>query len=526
MSTRATLYGLVIAGIGFVLTRFTVTLAATDSTGQFLFGGIVPLVLGLSLAAFGVILAVGSYDAAFVRTTAVWCVLGTGTMLALVVLTVLGSDPSTLLEAEIAREQTSLSNFLIGGALGGTLTGLYAAQNRRQRVELRQQANRLVLLNRLLRDQVINAATAIKGYTEVLDNEGAGQSADVIEKQADSVVETVENVKYLSETADRAKRSLSTVDVDGTLRAELERARDTYPDVAFDLSGADEPVSVRANAHLGEVFRHLLQNAAEYSEGATPTVSAAVTATGRTVTVRITDDGPGLPASQRALLEDGTIAEYDDPTTGFGLNIVRLLTESFDGQIRTTVTEEGSTVEVVLPRTMGEHGPLSGNTLTMPSVSPRRIGLAVGASLVAGLTMATAMVGLDGDVPVIGALYGAESIPVATIAHEFHSVVFGLIYAAVLSAAPAAYIRSVGTRILLGVVFGALLWLVAAGLIQPVWLQLVGIDTPVPNLTLPGFAGHLVWGLTLGSLYHAGDRWLAGIETALSDAGDWFAPRL
>jgi two-component system OmpR family sensor kinase len=526
MPTRETLYGLVIAGIGFVLTRFTVTLAATDSTGQFLFGGIVPLVLGLSLAAFGVILAVGTYDAAFVRTTAVWCVLGTGTMLVLVVLTILGSEPDVLTNMEVARERTYLSNFLIGGAVGGTLTGLYAGQNRRHRTELRQQANRLVVLNRLLRDQVINAATAIKGYTGVLDEEGADRSANVIEKQADAVIETVENVKYLSETADRGEQPLSAVDVGETLTAEVDRTREAYPDVSFDLTGADEPVAVRANARVGEVFRHLLENAAEYSQGPAPSVSATVTPKGRTVTVRITDEGPGLPDAQRALLEDGEIAEYDDPTTGFGLNIVRLLTESFDGRIRTTVGESGSTVEVVLPRARDEPSPVTSNTLTMPAVAPRQIELAVGASLVAGVAMAAAMIGLGGDVPVIGALYGAESMPVAMVAHEFHSVVFGLIYAAVLSAVPATYLRTAGVRVSVSVGLSVLLWLVAAGVIMPAWLRWVGLATPVPNLAFPGFVGHVVWGLALGVLYHAGDRWLTGTDTPVTGSGDGLTTRL
>ena len=217
MSSRATTYGLLIGAIGFVLTRFTVTLAATDSTGQFLFAGIVPLVLGLSLTAFGVILAVGAYDAAFVRTTAVWCVLGTVTMLALVVLTLLGSEPAALMDMDAARERTYLSNFLIGGALGGTLTGLYAAQNRRHRTALRQQANRLVLLNRLLRDRVINAATAIKGYTEMLE-ETPDHSGEVIDSQADTVIETVENVKYLSETSDRATVAVGGIDLGKTVQ--------------------------------------------------------------------------------------------------------------------------------------------------------------------------------------------------------------------------------------------------------------------------------------------------------------------
>jgi anti-sigma regulatory factor (Ser/Thr protein kinase) len=311
-----------------------------------------------------------------------------------------------------------------------------------------------------------------------------------------------------------------------TLAAEGDRAQEAYPDVSFDLSGADEPVAARANAQVGEVFRHLLENAAEYSRGPTPSVSAAVIPNGHTVTVRITDEGPGLPDAQRALLEDGEIAEYDDPTTGFGLNIVRLLTESFDGRIRTTVGESGSTVKVVLPRARGEHGPVTSNTLTMPAVAPRQIELAVGASLVAGVAMAAAMIGLGGDVPVIGALYGAESMPVAIIAREFHSVVFGLIYAAVLSAVPATYLRTLGTRIAVSVGLSVLLWLVAAGVIMPAWLRLVGLTTPVPNLAFPGFVGHVVWGLALGVLYHASDRWLAGANAPVTGSDDGLVPRL
>jgi len=494
MSSRATTYGLLIGAIGFVLTRFTVTLAATDSTGQFLFAGIVPLVLGLSLTAFGVILAVGAYDAAFVRTTAVWCVLGTVTMLALVVLTLLGSEPAALMDMDAARERTYLSNFLIGGALGGTLTGLYAAQNRRHRTALRQQANRLVLLNRLLRDRVINAATAIKGYTEMLE-ETPDHSGEVIDSQADTVIETVENVKYLSETSDRATVAVGGIDLGDTVETEVERARAAHPEVTFDVTGTDTETTVRASEQVGEVFHQLLENAAEYSEGPEPAVSVTVSASTRTATVSITDEGTGLPPSQRALLEEGRIAEYDDPTTGFGLNIVRLLAESFDGRIETTAGDGGSTVEVTLPLSGSQEG-ASSEALTMPGVAPSRIGVAVVASLFAGAAMGVAMVQL----------------------HQFHSVVFGLTFAALLSALPATYTGTAANRVVLGVGFGVLLWLVAAGLIMPVWLRLVGLAAPVPNLALPGFVGHVVWGLTLGTLYGAGGRWLARTDAAGSDS--------
>lgn len=501
--------GLVIAAIGFFLTRFTVTLAADESTVQFLFAGILPLVLGLSLAAFGVVLTVGAYERGLVRTTAMWCVLGTGTMAILVILTVLGTQPDLMAPEEL-REQTYLSNFLIGGAVGGTLTGLYAARNRRQRRELRQQANRLVLLNRLLRDKVINAATAIKGHSDVLAHEHSEESVAVIGNQAENVIDIVENVKYLSNTADRASVTLGSVDVTRVLDKEISTVRERYPDADVEWSHPQEEITVRANAQVAEVFGQLLENAIEYSNAGTPKLSVSVSQSPNDVVVEITDNGPGLPETQQALLERGEIAEFDDPTTGFGLNIVRLLTESFDGEITTTV-EDGTTVQLRLPRSDSPTA-MSTGMLTVPGVSPTRLGLAVVVALSAGLAMGATMVAAGGDIPVIGALYGIKEPAVGVISHQFHSVVFGLVYAGILSAGPGRLTSSLRDRVLVAVAFALSLWLFAAGVIMPVWLQFVGISAPIPNLTAPSLVGHLVWGLSLGVLYHYGDGWLDRTE--------------
>ena len=53
------------------------------------------------------------------------------------------------------------------------------------------------------------------------------------------------------------------------------------------------------------------------------------------------------------------------------------------------------------------------------------------------------------------------------------------------------------------------LWIGAAGLIMPVWLNLVGIPASLPSVSATGLASHLVWGLTLGAAYHAGTVYLS-----------------
>lgn len=401
----------------------------------------------------------------------------------------------------------------IGGAVGGTLTGLYAARNRRHRRDLRQQANRLILLNRLLRDKVINSATAIKGHADVLSADHRAESVEVVGEQADSVIETVENVKYLAETGDKSDQTLGSVDVIECLNTEIEAVQERFPNAEFDCETPDEEIRVRATAQLSEVFRHLLTNAAQYSDGQ-PRVSAAVDLAPNHVTIQIADDGPGLPAEQRSLLEAGEIAEFDDPTTGFGLNIVRLLIESYEGEIKTAVDETGTTVSIRLPREQAEAGAhATSRAITAPGVSPPQIALAVVASLVAGVVMGAGMVATGGNMPIIGALYGIRDPLVAVISHEFHSVVFGLVYAGVLSTLPANAVRRFRMQMAIAVGLGLVLWFFAAGVVMPLWLGLLGIDAAVPMVTVPSLIGHLLWALSLGTLYYYGDRWLAAKTT-------------
>ncbi len=507
------LAGLWVAGIGFFVTRFTVSLAAYEQPMSFFISGIVPLVLGLSLAAFGIALVVGSFDPAAVRTIAVWCIVGTATMAGLVLLTVLGSEPGALRGVSSLRSTVSLANFLIGGGIGGTLTGLYAAQDRTHRRELRQQANQLVTLNRLLRHEVLNAVTVIQGSAEAVAGDPAGASSDAmarIQERSQHVVATIDDVKHLTQTASVGE-TVVAVDLGQVVRESVAAVRAAYPAASVVTSGDDPAgVSVWADARLATALTHLVRNAVQHNDVDEPSVVVETALAGDAACVRVVDDGPGLPAQERAVLERGEISELDDPSSGFGTNVARMLVERGGGDIRTSVAESGTTVEVDLPRTTGPPpGPVDALDVRTYGVDRTRLLVTVGAALVAGGVMGGAIQAMSGTVPVIGALYGVPDPLVGWITHEFHSVVFGLVFAGLLTGLPGAYAGRLAARVAVGVGWGVVLWLVASGIVMPVWLNLVGIPATVPSVTRTALATHLLWGATLAVVYHAGERWLA-----------------
>jgi signal transduction histidine kinase len=487
--------GFVIAGIGFFLTRFTVTLAAYEDPVRFVIAGVVPLVLGLGLAASGVALAVGGFERSFVNTVTVWCIAGAASMLLLIFLTLVGNGTSIAMEP--VRSQTYLSNFLIGGSVGGALTGIYAGRASHQRRTLKKQASQLEMVNRLLRDEVLNAITVIQGRAEVLHTVDDSSSVTAIERRSGDVRSTIENVKHITRNATTA---LESTPVAPCVDSAVAEVTGRYPDGEITATDIDSSLAVWANPLLEDALSHLIENGIAYSDGSPPTAEIDVSATEKAVSITVTDNGPGLPAQQQQLIEDGEIGEYEDRSIGFGLNIVRLLAESYNGSVTATVTDSGTSITLTLRRADTGLAATSGSETRL---SRMQLGLVTTASLIAGAVMGAFLQMIVGSVPVVGSLYGSTNVWIGWITHEFHSVVFGFIYVSLTTLIPDTYsdrIRYYGV----GIAWGAVLWLVAASIIMPLWLRLVGFSVAVPNLQAASLVGHLLWGLILGIAYQIG----------------------
>lgn len=513
MGTRVNYSGLVVAGLGFFLTRFTVTLAIYENPLRFYFAGILPLMLGLGLAAFGVALAVADLPVETVRTTAIWCVIGVATMFVLVVVTLLGSAGGVP-DLTTVRSQAYLSNFLIGGAVGGTMTGLYAAGNRRHRAEIQHQANRLEVLNRLLRHEVLNAVTVIQGWNSIDDGD-ATEVTERIDTKSVAIVDTIEEVKYLARSTGSNVLSTSAVDVESCIRSSVATVEERNPGARVSIASCPSDLTVRATARVERVFIHLLENAISYDGDTDPEIEVTTTSNRARISVRW--HGHDISDTERALLERGEIAEFDDPGTGLSLNLVRLFVEDCGGSIETDVEGSETTVTVVLSLAEREHAtkqPLPSGLTDVSPVVPHLV-VTLGSALLAGVAYGLVSESLGGSIAGIGVFYGAPTPLIGWITHEFHSVVFGFVFAGLVSLIPAKRRNTISAHVSIGIVWAVFLWFFAAGVIAPIWLRLLGIPAPIPNVSSTLLASHVVWGLSLGVLttwgYEYVTPWLWGL---------------
>lgn len=249
------------------------------------------------------------------------------------------------------------------GAAGGLLVGYVEARAiqrelEAQRAEIRaeeaeSQRRWLDYLNGLLRHEVLNTANIITGYASILlDDETLDDTTEAhlatIHRQGRDMTNVIRDVQVLLETTSEPDR-LKPMNLSDVLADELDQLRDTHESVTVEAS-IPEDVTVLADDLLARVFSNLFRNAVEHNDAERPTVRVTVEETGDTVLVRVSDDGPGIPASDRTALFDRS--DNTGASHGLGLYLVRTLAERYDGRVELTESgPDGSVFTVELSTT-------------------------------------------------------------------------------------------------------------------------------------------------------------------------------
>ena len=217
--------------------------------------------------------------------------------------------------------------------------------------EQKQREQRLTVLNRLFRHNIRNDVTVLRGHLELLRNERESEHIDVI-------ADRIENIRSLSEAAHQIEQ----------LQHSDETERTTFDpgtllcDRIGHLQAEQTTLALRQDVRVeGRVVGHellpyaldnVLDNAVEHNDAETPRVvviAEPATASDR-VMLRIADNGPGLPDTERSVLTTGTETPLTH-STGTGLWLTQWIVRESDGSISVSESRFGGTeVEIRLRR--------------------------------------------------------------------------------------------------------------------------------------------------------------------------------
>ena len=137
------------------------------------------------------------------------------------------------------------------------------------------------------------------------------------------------------------------------LAAAVERLQRTSPDRRVEWEPKAAEVEVLADwDRLGQILDNLLANADRFSPAGAP-IAISVAANGDGLaTVRVADQGPGIPPELRGRLFQRFVrgdSEAGQPGTGLGLAIVKGLVEAHAGTVELEDSPKGAVFRFTLP---------------------------------------------------------------------------------------------------------------------------------------------------------------------------------
>jgi PAS domain S-box-containing protein len=227
------------------------------------------------------------------------------------------------------------------GAVSGHLVSLRDVTERRQREQ------RITVLNRLLRHDIRNEMNVVRGNADLLadhTNGGGRERIDRILTTVDTVVERSNKIGAVSEALDA--EDARPLDLTALVDPVVAEARERYSDAEVVVERPDT-VGVLASPSLTLAFEELVDNAVEHADGPV-TVTIIVERGAEGVTVRVSDDGPGIADHEREVIRSGDETPLQHGS-GVGLWLVKWVVRNAGGTM-SFVDGPGTTVEIELPR--------------------------------------------------------------------------------------------------------------------------------------------------------------------------------
>ena len=225
---------------------------------------------------------------------------------------------------------------------------------------------------------------SVQGYAQLarrdIDEASRTQALERISSEGARMASLVEEMLTLARLDGNRTLKRDTIDVIPLILDALSDAHVVAPDHAWELGDAADIPVLGAEAALRQILTNLLANARVHTPAGTrvvvsltrsddEAVAACVRARGRAkgqgkaegaqaspmVTIRVADDGPGIPDEIRDRVFDRFVRGDSSRTrdgrgsSGLGMSIVESLARAMGGSVRLVDSEKGTVIEVMLP---------------------------------------------------------------------------------------------------------------------------------------------------------------------------------
>ena len=207
-----------------------------------------------------------------------------------------------------------------------------------------------------------NPLAAIRGYTELTRREQDQLPATTahalgrIDSESDRMSVLVEDLLLLARLDAEPTLALQPTDVTQIVLNAVNDARVAGTDHRWGLDLPDEALTAQADPfRLHQVVVNLLANARVHTPSGT-TVVTSLRREGDQVTIRVTDDGPGVPAEIRDTVferftraEASRVRHQGGSSTGLGLAIVAAVVGAHGGSVQLDSHRGATTFTVRIP---------------------------------------------------------------------------------------------------------------------------------------------------------------------------------
>ena len=201
--------------------------------------------------------------------------------------------------------------------------------------QLRRKKEELTFINRIVSHDIKNDVSVISGWAGVLPEHTDPEAIEMVDRirnTSDHIAELAQIAKdFVDSIEGTTDVALEAVDLGNTVDTEVSKLRSNHDDATITVDDSD--AVVRANELLSSVIGNLLTNAIRHNDTDAPEIEITAEQTATTVILRIADNGPGVPDSEKEAVFEKGRKGAESPGSGIGLYLVSKLVDQYNGEI-------------------------------------------------------------------------------------------------------------------------------------------------------------------------------------------------